>query len=90
MREVGVLEARTAFSALIEEVETGGEPVMITRHGRAVAKIVPATASVSEPSRRFGAEGREERLRRLGEELEAARPELATMSWEEMKALARE
>ena len=90
MREVGVLEARTAFSALIEEVETRGEPVTITRHGRPVAKIVSASASVGEPRRIFGAEGRAERLKRLGEDLLAAHPELASMSWEEMKALARE
>ena len=40
MKEVGVLEAKTHFSALLEEV-TGGEEVTITRHGKPIAKLVP-------------------------------------------------
>ncbi|HZZ89568.1 MAG TPA: type II toxin-antitoxin system prevent-host-death family antitoxin [Caulobacteraceae bacterium] len=41
MKEVGVLEAKTHFSALLEEV-TAGEEVTITRHGKPIAKLVPA------------------------------------------------
>jgi prevent-host-death family protein len=40
MKEVGVLEAKTHFSALLEEV-TAGEEVTITRHGKPIAKLVP-------------------------------------------------
>ena len=40
MREVGVLEAKTHLSALLDEVERGGE-VIITRHGRPVARLSP-------------------------------------------------
>ena len=40
MREVGVLEAKTHLSALLDEVERGGE-VVITRHGRPVARLSP-------------------------------------------------
>ncbi|MCR5855638.1 type II toxin-antitoxin system Phd/YefM family antitoxin [Mesorhizobium sp. J428] len=40
MPEAGILEARNSFSALIERVEKG-EEITITRHGKAVAKIVP-------------------------------------------------
>ncbi|HTX50984.1 MAG TPA: type II toxin-antitoxin system prevent-host-death family antitoxin [Caulobacteraceae bacterium] len=44
MKEVGVLEAKTHLSALIEAVGAG-EDVVITRHGKAVAKLVrPDTA----------------------------------------------
>jgi antitoxin (DNA-binding transcriptional repressor) of toxin-antitoxin stability system len=39
MKEVGVLEAKTHLSALIDEVSTGAE-VLITRHGKPVAKLV--------------------------------------------------
>ena len=42
MREVGILEAKTNFSALVSEVEHGGQEVTITRHGRPVVKIVRA------------------------------------------------
>jgi prevent-host-death family protein len=42
MREVGVLEAKTHLSALLDVVEKEGETVTITRHGRAVAKLSPA------------------------------------------------
>ena len=42
MREVGVLEAKTSFTALIAEVERTGEEVTVTRHGRAAVRIVPA------------------------------------------------
>lgn len=42
MREVGTLEARNSFSALLELVEKG-EEITITRHGKPVAKLVPST-----------------------------------------------
>lgn len=40
MREVGTLEARNSFSALLEQVEKG-EEITITRHGKPVARLVP-------------------------------------------------
>jgi len=43
MREVGTLEARNSLSALLERVEKG-EEITITRHGKAVARLVPASA----------------------------------------------
>lgn len=39
MKEVGVLEAKTHLSALIAEVGAG-EEVVITRHGKPVARLV--------------------------------------------------
>jgi len=39
MKHVGVFEAKTHLSTLLEEVEQGGE-VVITRHGKPVAKLV--------------------------------------------------
>jgi prevent-host-death family protein len=41
VKEVGVLEAKTHLSALLEEV-AAGEEVTITRHGKAIAKLVPS------------------------------------------------
>jgi prevent-host-death family protein len=43
MMEAGILEARNAFSSLIERVEKG-EEITITRHGKAVARIIPVSA----------------------------------------------
>jgi len=40
MKEVGVLEAKTHLSALIDEA-AAGEDIVITRHGKPVAKLVP-------------------------------------------------
>lgn len=39
MKQVGIFEAKTHLSSLVDEVERGGE-VVITRHGIPVAKIV--------------------------------------------------
>jgi len=40
-KHVGMFEAKTKLSALVEEVEKGGT-VVITRHGKPVAKLVRA------------------------------------------------
>lgn len=40
MHTVGAFEAKTHFSALLDEVEKG-EQIVITKHGRAVAKLSP-------------------------------------------------
>lgn len=50
MKQVGVYEAKTNLPRLIEQVEKG-ETVVITRHGRPVAKLIttePAKTDVSE------------------------------------------
>jgi prevent-host-death family protein len=46
MKHVGMFEAKTNLSALVEEVEKGGQ-VTITRHGRPVAKLVRAEPELS-------------------------------------------
>ena len=40
MREIQASEAKTHLPSLLDEVERG-ETVIITRHGRAIARIVP-------------------------------------------------
>jgi prevent-host-death family protein len=47
MKHVGMFEAKTNLSALVEEVEKGGS-VVITRHGKPVAKLVPAQPELTE------------------------------------------
>ena len=41
MREVGVLEAKTHFSKLLDDVEQRGEEIVITRNGRRIASLSP-------------------------------------------------
>lgn len=40
MKHVSIVEAKSHFSALIAEVETGQE-IAVTRHGKVVARLVP-------------------------------------------------
>ena len=40
MREVGAFEAKNTLGALLDLVQ-GGEEVVITRHGKRVARLVP-------------------------------------------------
>lgn len=47
--EIGTFEAKTRFSALLDQVEKGQE-ITITRRGRAVARLVPA---LSDPGARL-------------------------------------
>jgi len=47
MKHVGIFDAKTNLSALIEEVEKGGS-VVITRHGKPVAKLVRAEPELSD------------------------------------------
>lgn len=84
MRSVGVLEAKTNLSALLDEVETTGEAIVITRHGKAVARLSPepvahasGALSVAEHARAF-------------RNKQAPDAEWASLSWEELKAIARD
>ena len=47
MQIVGAFEAKTHFSALLEKAEKG-EEIVITKHGHAVAKLVPTQAVDNE------------------------------------------
>ncbi len=50
METVGAFEAKTHLAALLERVEHG-ETFTITRHGKPVAKLVPADADSWEARR---------------------------------------
>ena len=41
MAERGISEARESFSTTVNRVAFGGERVVLTRHGRRVAAVVP-------------------------------------------------
>lgn len=51
MITVGTFEAKTKFSELLDKVEQG-EEVVVTRHGKAVARIVPEAVDADAASAR--------------------------------------
>ena len=48
MHSVGSYEAKTHLPQLLERVEHG-ETITITRHGKPVARLVPAVAATARP-----------------------------------------
>ncbi len=48
MTTVGSYEAKTNLARLLDEVE-GGKTVTISRHGRPVARLVPASPAAADP-----------------------------------------
>ncbi|HEY3910261.1 MAG TPA: type II toxin-antitoxin system prevent-host-death family antitoxin [Stellaceae bacterium] len=61
-REVQASDAKTHLSRLLDEVERG-ETIIVTRHGRAIARIVP------EAHRRREIDDAIDDLKRLGKEV---------------------
>ncbi len=56
MHVVGVFEAKNRLTALLDEVEDGGE-VLITRRGKPVARLVAANAGFDREKARRAADG---------------------------------
>jgi prevent-host-death family protein len=77
METVGTFEAKNRLSELIDKVERG-EEIVITRHGKPVARLVAASETDQQ---------RQERVRQLIEEtLEAGkRLSIAPFTWKELR-----
>jgi len=87
MRYVGVLEAKTQLSALLDAVEKDGEQVVITRHGKPIARLMPEVATPAGAQPLSGAE-----ILLRAQALWSAQPadpEFDGVTWEEMKDIAR-
>ena len=54
MHAIGAFEAKNKLAALLDRVERG-EEVLITRHGKAVARLVPAVPSFNRDKARQAA-----------------------------------
>ncbi|MFZ0887429.1 MAG: type II toxin-antitoxin system prevent-host-death family antitoxin [Candidatus Binataceae bacterium] len=76
MREIGAFEAKTKLSTLLDWVERG-EEVVITRRGKAVARMIPATPGIDRERARAAAQ----RIRERAEKLKLGR-----FDWAEWKA----
>jgi len=88
MRRVGVLEAKTNLSALLDDVEATGEVIVITRHGKPVARLSPERLT-EKTGRRLSGHELAERARAFRDK-QAPDPEWAALSWEDLKAIARD
>jgi prevent-host-death family protein len=76
MLECGAFEAKNRLGALLDRVEAG-EEVLITRHGRPVARLVSPSVS---PERQAQALAAVERIRERAKTLTGQQ-----FSWEELK-----
>jgi prevent-host-death family protein len=76
MIEVGAFEAKNKLSALLDRVEQG-EEVVITRHGRPVARLVPNLVGIDHTQ----AEAALLRMRNR-----AAKAGFGAFDWEALKA----
>lgn len=75
MLEIGAFEAKNTLGSLLDRVEDG-EEIIITRHGRRVARIVPNAEGVDRSEARQAMD----RIRKR-----AAKLKLARFDWREFK-----
>lgn len=85
MKEVALYDAKNTLSALIQDVEESGCEIVITRHGKPAAKLVPVDETTRERQQRAWG-----RLAELREEAAKSIPNAPPMSWEELKRLMRD
>lgn len=76
MREIGAFEAKNTLGTLLDRVEEG-EEIVITRHGRRVARLAPYRQGVSRPEAH-------EAVKRIRTRAAVLRP--GGFSWEDLKA----
>lgn len=76
MDEIDALEAKDKLGALLDRVERG-EEIVITRHGRPVARLVPSGAAEDESGARIAVERIRARARKLNG---------SAFDWETLKA----
>jgi prevent-host-death family protein len=84
-REIGAFEAKNTLGSLLDRVESG-EEIVITRHGRPVARLVPNADQAVGGEVQAAFDRLRERARRLARE----NPEEKTFNWEEVKKLRDE
>ena len=80
MREIGAFEAKNKFGQLLDWVASG-EEVTITRHGKEVARLVPAKPGFNRDEARAA-------VRRIRERAEQLK--LRSFDWAEWKAFRDE
>lgn len=80
MTEIGAFEAKNTLGSLLDRVEHG-EEIVITRHGKPVARLVPNTRRVDQTQAEAALARIRERARRL------RRGKTGSELWAEMRKL---
>jgi prevent-host-death family protein len=78
--QIGAFEAKNTLGALLDRVERG-EEIVITRHGKAVARLVPNEIRIDREQVQAALDRIRERARRFP---------AGKFNWEEVKALRDE
>ena len=65
MQEIGAFEAKNTLGALLDRVQQG-EEIVITRHGKPVARLVPNAGQVDTAQAQAAAERIRARAGRIG------------------------
>jgi len=76
MLEIGAFEAKNTLGSLLDRVEHG-EEIVITRHGKPVARLVPNTGAIDRAQARAAME----RIRKRAAKLKSVH-----FDWESLKA----
>ena len=79
MHEIGAFEAKNTLGSLLDRVERG-EEIVITRHGKAVARLVPNTRRIDGNRTQAAFERIRERARRMN-------GKRVPFDWDELKRL---
>jgi prevent-host-death family protein len=80
IREVGAFEAKNTLGTLLDRVESG-EEIVITRHGKPVARLVPNAGRVDRSQARAAFERIRERAQLLHEQNKDKEP----LDWPTLK-----
>jgi len=75
MQEIGAFEAKNKLGSLLDRVQEG-EEIVITRHGKPVARLAPYAGGVDRVQAQAAAERIRSRAQRLG----------GGFDWDELKA----
>ncbi len=84
-RIVGAFEAKNTLGTLLDRVEQG-EEIVITRHGKPVARLVPNTQNIDRDKVRVAFE----RIRDQARQLAKDNPGKPAFDWEEIKKMRDE
>ena len=82
MNEIGAFEAKNTLGTLLDRVERG-EEIVITRHGKAVARLVPNTRRVDQRQ----AQAAFERIRKRAHKLQKTKSGRSGFDWPALKKL---
>jgi len=76
MLEIGAFEAKNTLGSLLDRVEHG-EEIIITRHGKAVARLIPNTGGIDRTQARAAMD----RIRKRAKKFK-----LSSFDWKSLKA----